>query len=82
MWFAIAADQGDADAGKKRDEVGAKLDSKELAAAKELVGKFKPAQPARAANDVPPPRGGWENVKGPGGKPLMKPLGRPKISRL
>ena len=82
MWFAIAADQGDADAGKKRDEIGARLDSKELAAAKALVDKFKPTQPNRAANDVPPPRGGWENVRGTGAKPEMKPLVRPKVSRL
>ena len=31
MWFSLAAQQGDADAGKKRDEVAAKMDPVSLA---------------------------------------------------
>jgi localization factor PodJL len=83
LWFAVAAAQGDADAGKKRDEVGARLDSKELAAAKALVDGFKPKQPVREANDVLPPTGGWENVnvKAPP-PPAAKPAARPKVSRI
>jgi localization factor PodJL len=81
MWFAVAAAQGDEDAGKKRDDVGARLDSKELAAARALVDEFRPRQPDKAANDVTPPAGGWENVKAPP-KNGEKPAAKPKISVL
>jgi localization factor PodJL len=80
LWFAVAAEQGDVDAGKKRDEVAARLDSKELGAAKALVDGFKAKTPDRDANDVTPPKGGWENVKAPGA-PAPK-TGRPKLSQL
>lgn len=36
-WFALAAAQGDAEAAKKRDEIAARLNGAELAAAKTLV---------------------------------------------
>ena len=38
LWFAAAAAQGDADAAKKRDDVGARLDSKDFASASALDG--------------------------------------------
>ena len=60
MWFSLAAQQGDADAGKKRDEVAAKLDAKQLAAASRLLADFKPKTPAPAANEAPQPPGGWD----------------------
>ena len=85
LWFAVAADQGDADAAKKRDEVGARLDSKELAAAKALVDGFKPRQPKREANDVTPPKGGWESLKAPDLPPIVKPAAtgtKPKMSQI
>ncbi|WP_424363544.1 peptidoglycan-binding protein [Methylocystis parvus] len=72
LWFAAAADQGDADAAKKRDEVAARLDTKDLSTAKSLAAGFKPREPRREANDVLPPKGGWENLKDPAmnaGKP-------------
>ncbi|BBU63598.1 hypothetical protein MSC49_35330 [Methylosinus sp. C49] len=82
LWFSAAATQGDEDAGKKRDEVRARLDSKDMAAAKALVDGFRPKQPDNAANDVPPPPGGWENAKAPA-KPEGKPAaGKPKVSAL
>ncbi len=73
LWFSAAADQGDDDARKKRDEVGARLDSKELGAAKALVASFKPKEPQRQANDVLPPPGGWEAVKESPAHPAAKP---------
>ena len=86
MWFAIAAAQGDQDAGKKRDEVAARLDSKDLSAAKSLVDDFKPRPLKSEANEVTPPRGGWENVKvqdiKPAPKPGGAPLGKAKMSQL
>ena len=86
MWFAIAAAQGDQDAAKKRDEVSTRLDSKDLSAAKSLVDNFKPRPLKSEANEVTPPRGGWENVKIQDIKPAPKPGGAPtskaKMSQL
>jgi localization factor PodJL len=58
-WFAIVAGQGDEDAGKKRDEVGARLAAAELSAARASVDSFKPIVPERAANEVAVPAQGW-----------------------
>ena len=60
LWFAVAAGQGDQDAAKKRDDVGARLDAKALDAAKAAVAAFRPATPIPAANEVVPPPGGWD----------------------
>lgn len=83
-WFAAAADQGDDDARKKRDEIGARLDSKELAAAKALAGAFRAKELTREANDPPAPKGGWESVKEPAAvRPApAKPFVKPKVSQL
>ncbi|MGE5368696.1 MAG: peptidoglycan-binding protein [Chloroflexota bacterium] len=78
LWFSAAATQGDADADKKREEVGARLDSKELAAAKAAAAAFRVKEAPRAANEVAPPAGGWENVRLP--TPAQKPAQKPKIS--
>jgi localization factor PodJL len=80
MWFTVAAGQGDDDAAKKRDEVGSRLDSKELAAAKALANEFRPKPLDRAANEVASPAGGSGSVKPPSPKPGEKPSARPKIS--
>ena len=64
MWFSLAAQQGDSDAGKKRDEVGAKLDAKGLAAATKALVDFKAMTPTPEANDVPGPGGGWDGKAG------------------
>ncbi|PPD43372.1 MAG: peptidoglycan-binding protein [Methylocystis sp.] len=85
LWFSAAADQGDADAAKKRDEVGARLDTKDLAAAKTLATSFQARAPMREANDVLPPKGGWEAVKDPNaGAPRSsaKPSQKAKLSAL
>ncbi|MEH3145879.1 MAG: hypothetical protein PGN34_11145 [Methylobacterium frigidaeris] len=55
-WFAAAAGQGDDDAGRKRDEVAAKLAPKDLAAARAAAEAWKPRQPDPAVNEPPPPR--------------------------
>jgi localization factor PodJL len=80
VWFAAAAAQGDADADKKREEVGARLDSKELAAAKAAAAAFRVKEAPKQANEVAPPFGGWENVRLPASPP--KPGPKPKISTL
>jgi localization factor PodJL len=51
-WFSVAAVGGDADAGKKRDEVGKALDPASLSAAKMAAETFKPKTPDPAANEV------------------------------
>lgn len=63
IWFAAAASQGDSDAEKKRDEVGARLGSVDLAAARASFQAFHPATPLAAANDVPTPPGGWDQAE-------------------
>ena len=70
LWFSLAAQQGDTDAAKKRDEIAGEMDPASLAAAIEALAKFKPAKPDPAANDVAAPPGGWD------AKPGSSPLGQ------
>lgn len=59
-WFAISAAQGDQDAGKKRDDIAARLTKEQLAREVERVKAFKPNKPNSLANDP----GSWEkNVR-------------------
>jgi localization factor PodJL len=59
-WFTLAANRGDGDAGKKRDEIGARLDPQSLAAAQAAAQKWTAvAQPDEAVNAKTPP-GGWD----------------------
>jgi localization factor PodJL len=59
-WFAAAAANGDEDAGKKRDEVGARLSGEKLQQAKAAAAAWKPKTPDPAANEVNVPAGGWD----------------------
>jgi localization factor PodJL len=81
-WFDAAAAQGDADAGKKRDEVASRLGNVELATARAMAAAYKPRQPDAAGNEVPTPVGGWEALqKAP--EPATAPTRRPaKVSSL
>ena len=56
FWFSAAAAQGDDEAGKKRDDVAAKLSPKDLATAKALAAAFKAKPGDPSANDPPPAR--------------------------
>ena len=76
-WFAVAAAHGDEDAGKKRDDVGARLHAADLAAAKATAAAFRPKMPDPDANVVTPPSGGWS---APGAD--ARKMARPKLSRL
>ena len=78
QWFAIAADQNDEDAAKKRDEIGGKLGANDLAVAKALAASFRPRSANPAATDVMPPPGGWD---GAAGASRLNSV-RPKISSL
>jgi localization factor PodJL len=64
LWFSLAAQQGDADAAKKRDEVAAKMDAGALAAAAQALAGFKASTPPPAANEAPAPPGGWDAKTG------------------
>jgi localization factor PodJL len=59
-WFAAAAASGDEDAGKKRDEVGARLSGEKLQQAKTAATSWKPKTPDPTANEVNVPTGGWD----------------------
>ena len=77
-WFSAAADQGDADAAKKRDDVASRFDAKTLERAKALAKAFRPKASEPAANDVVPPPGGWQAQPAKG----VGKHARPKVSRL
>ncbi len=59
-WFAIAARGGDADAARKRDEVGSKLAGADAAAANSLVLSWRPKTPDPVANEIAAPAEGWD----------------------
>ncbi|HRE20398.1 MAG TPA: hypothetical protein PKW21_05115, partial [Rhabdaerophilum sp.] len=58
-WFAIAATQGDPDAAKKRDDIGARLTKDQLAKAVARAKAFKITPSNPAANDVLP----WDRAE-------------------
>jgi localization factor PodJL len=51
-WFALAAMQGDTEAGKKRDDVAARLDAQSLVAAKLAVQTWSATPLDATVNDV------------------------------
>jgi localization factor PodJL len=59
-WFALAAREGDAEAAKKRDDVGTRLDQQALKAATQAVQAWKPEPQPEAAVEVKKPPGGWD----------------------
>jgi localization factor PodJL len=80
-WFAVAAAQGDDDAGRKRDDVGARLNANQLAAAKAMAAGFHAKTPDAAANDVRPPLSGWSMSPAPAPASMSR-TPRPKVSML
>jgi localization factor PodJL len=60
-WFAIAAAQGDNDAAKWRDALGAKLDPDQLATARAMASSFRAKAPDTAANDDHPLATAWQD---------------------
>ena len=65
LWFSLAAQQGDSDAGHKRDDIAAKMDPAAVNAAAQSLGAFKVTTPAPAANEAPAPAGGWDGKAAP-----------------
>jgi localization factor PodJL len=68
-WFAIAAANGDQDAARKRDEVGARLDKQTLMTAKLAVQSFVPDHEPEDATSLKAPPGGWDHAPAPQAKP-------------
>lgn len=60
-WFALAANQGDADAAKKRDDVAARLDQQTLAAARLAVQAWV-AQPSDESVNAPRVKPEWQSA--------------------
>jgi localization factor PodJL len=74
-WFAIVAASGDADAGRKRDEVAARLTSSELSSANASAAAFVPKTPDWAANEPVPVPSGQEAAKANAGPVKSKVSG-------
>ena len=68
-WFALVAAKGDAEAAKKRDEVGERLDQKTLMAAKLAAQTFTPESEPDAAVSLQVPPGGWDRPTATPAKP-------------
>lgn len=73
QWFALAAKGGDQDAGKKRDEVGARLDPQVLATTRRAADTWVADRAPQDAITVTPPASGWDQAE-PAAKP--KPRAR------
>jgi localization factor PodJL len=61
-WLTLAAREGDKEAIKKRDDVGARLDPTSLASAKTSAQDWTPEPQPEAAIQVKIPPGGWDAV--------------------
>jgi localization factor PodJL len=59
-WFTLAARHGDKDSGRKRDDVGARLDAQSLMAAKLAVQTWVADPQPDEAVTVKAPAGGWD----------------------
>jgi localization factor PodJL len=59
-WFMLAAQQGDQEAGRKRDDVASRLDPQSLVAAKLAAQTFTVEPQPFEAISVKVPAGGWD----------------------
>ncbi|MES1155981.1 MAG: hypothetical protein ABUL48_06080, partial [Pseudorhodoplanes sp.] len=71
-WFSLAGAQGDKEAIKKRDEVGTRLDSQSLMAARLAAQTFTAEPQPDEASVVKTPEGGWDRATA-APKPAKKP---------
>jgi localization factor PodJL len=61
LWFSLAANQGDVDAAKKRDDVAARLDQQTLVAARLAVQTWTP-KPSDESVNSPRVKPEWQNA--------------------
>ena len=59
-WFALASRDGDRDAGKKRDDIAARLDKQSLTAAMAAAKAWQSQPQPESAIQVSVPPGGWD----------------------
>ncbi|MFC1457378.1 hypothetical protein ACETIH_11745 [Microvirga arabica] len=59
QWFSLAAAQGDAEAGRRRDELAARLSSADLKNAKAAIDLWRPRAIDPIANEPPPAAPEW-----------------------
>ena len=65
--------QGDADAGRKRDDIAKRLDVQSLAAARLAIQTFTPEPQPDDVVNVAAPAGGWDSAPAPAtGKPARQ----------
>src|SRR3954453_1272746 len=64
-WFSLAAREGDADAAKKRDDVGSRLDQQALMTARAAAQVWTAEPQPDAAIQVKVPTGGWDAIATP-----------------
>jgi localization factor PodJL len=81
MWFSLAAAQGDEDAARKRADVAARLDARQLSRGRLLVDNFAAKRPDQTVNEALAPPGGWEFSPEPA-RPARPPASRPRVSSL
>ncbi|MFO0406253.1 MAG: hypothetical protein ACK50Q_07725 [Labrys sp. (in: a-proteobacteria)] len=62
QWFSLAANQGDEDAGRKRDEVATKLDAGTIAKLKTKVAEFEAKSAPVLANEETLPSVNWDKM--------------------
>src|SRR5262249_32953326 len=77
-WFSLAAAQGDADAGHKRDDIAKRLDAQSLAAAKLAIQTSAAEPQPDDAVTVPTPPGGWDGAPA---QATVKPAAKPAAKR-
>jgi localization factor PodJL len=81
-WFTAAAAMGDADSAQKREEIAARLNPNQMAAAKAMVEAFKARTPDPAVNDVSTPPGGWDTATVTQLPKPAAPTPKAKVSKL
>ena len=81
-WFTAAAAMGDADSAQKREEIAARLNPNQMAAAKAMVEAFKARIPDPAVNDVATPPGGWDTATVTHLPKPAAPTPKAKVSKL
>ena len=81
-WFTAAAAMGDADSAQKREEIGARLNPNQMAAARSMVEAFKARTPDPAINEVAMPPGGWDTATVTSIPKPATPTPKAKVSKL
>jgi localization factor PodJL len=74
-WFALAANQGDKESAKKRDDIATHMDAAEMAAAQASIKSFVAEPQPSEATVVAVPPGGWDQATGATPNARARPAG-------